>query len=86
MLQEYLYYVKEPAEQFGFRIIVDKTKNIANTGLPLDIKCGLQTVEQVTEFKYLGSFVQNKQCTLNRMLQFRKQAAEPTVREEITEV
>jgi hypothetical protein len=56
-LQHYLSQIRDAAEPFGLKISVNKTKSMANTGSPLNLRFNNQTKEQVVEFKYLGSTI-----------------------------
>ena len=51
--------VEDAAEQSGLKINTNKTKSMATSGSFLDIKCGADRIEQVVEFRYLGSTVEN---------------------------
>jgi hypothetical protein len=58
-LQTFINSVKDAAEQFGLKINTNKTKSMATSGSPLDIKCGDDRIEQVVDFRHLGSTVEN---------------------------
>jgi hypothetical protein len=47
------------ADQLGLKINTEKTKSIATTDSPQNLKCGDSTVEKVLESKYLGNTVES---------------------------
>jgi ribosomal protein S13 len=56
-LQELLNKVSVKAEKVGLNINIDKTKSMATSGSPVELLHKNRRVEQVHEFKYLGSWV-----------------------------
>ena len=58
-LQDLLNTIRENARRLGLKINTEKTKSMATTNSPLDMKCGDSTIEQVVEFRYLGNSVEN---------------------------
>ncbi|XP_065570336.1 uncharacterized protein LOC136033517 [Artemia franciscana] len=58
-LQDLLNTIPENASRLGLKINTVKTKSIATTDSPLDMKCGDSAIEQVVEFRYLGNTVEN---------------------------
>ena len=56
-LQELLNKVSVKAEKVGLNINIDKTKSMATSGSPFELQHKNRRVEQVHEFKYLGSWV-----------------------------
>ena len=57
-LQDLLEVIREKASLLGLKINSDKTKSMATSDSPLGLKCGDNTVEQVVDFRYLGSTVE----------------------------
>ncbi|XP_065571546.1 uncharacterized protein LOC136034340 [Artemia franciscana] len=47
------------AREVGLSINVDKSKSLSTSGSPLTLQCSDKSVEQVQEFKYLGSWIEN---------------------------
>ncbi|XP_065580172.1 uncharacterized protein LOC136040034 [Artemia franciscana] len=58
-LQDLLNTIRENASRLGLKINTEKTKSMATTDYPLDMKCGDSTIEKVVEFRYLGNTVEN---------------------------
>ena len=58
-LQELLNRVSKKASQLGLRTNSSKINSMATIVSPLHISCGNEEIEQVMEFKYLGSIVKN---------------------------
>ncbi|XP_065557858.1 uncharacterized protein LOC136025795 [Artemia franciscana] len=56
-LQEFLNKLAEKAEYFGLHINAPKTKAMSISSSPMGIQLGGEDIEQVTDFKYLGSTV-----------------------------
>ena len=56
-LQQLLDTITENAENVRLKIIMDKSKSIAITSLPLALHCKNKDLEQVQVFKYLGSWI-----------------------------
>ena len=57
-LQLLLDAIDEKAEKMGLAVNVSKTKSMATSDSPLILKCKNKTIEQVKEFKYLGSWIE----------------------------
>jgi hypothetical protein len=57
-LQDLLDVIREKASLIGLKVNSGKTKSMATSDSPLDIRCGDTAVEQVVEFKYLGNTVE----------------------------
>ena len=51
--------ISEKALEVGLSINVDKSKSMSTSGSPLTLQCSDNSVEQVQEFKYLGSWIEN---------------------------
>ena len=51
--------ISEKALEVGLSINVDKSKSMSTSGSPLTLQCSDKSVEQVQEFKYLGSWIEN---------------------------
>jgi hypothetical protein len=58
-LQHDLNQVRDAADPFGLKINTNKTKSMVNTGSLFDLRCNNQTIEEIVEFKYLGSTIHN---------------------------
>ena len=56
-LQQLLDTITENAENVGLKINIDKSKSMAITTSPLVLHCKNKDLEQVQEFKYLGSWI-----------------------------
>ena len=56
-LQQLLDTIIENAENVGLKINIDKLKSMAITTSPLVLHCKNKDLEQVQEFKYLGSWI-----------------------------
>ena len=57
-LQLLLDIVTDKAEKVGLIVNVGKSKSMARSNSPLILKCNGKTIEQVQEFKYLGSWIE----------------------------
>uniref|UniRef100_A0A915L601 Reverse transcriptase n=1 Tax=Romanomermis culicivorax TaxID=13658 RepID=A0A915L601_ROMCU len=55
-----LHYITRNAQLYGLRINADKTKVLSTGGSLASIHLDSVQIEQVQEFKYLGSLVQEK--------------------------
>ncbi|RXM98263.1 RNA-directed DNA polymerase from mobile element jockey [Acipenser ruthenus] len=55
-----LYSIARVAELYGLKINADKTKVLTTDGSPANVHLDGTQIEQVQEFKYLGSVVQEK--------------------------
>ena len=62
-LQALLLSIEQRAEGFGLNINPSKTKSMATSSSPMNIKCGNNDVELVVHFKYLGSTIKNTEST-----------------------
>ena len=51
--------ISEKAREVGLSMNVDKSKSMSTSGSPLTLQCSDKSVEQVQEFKYLGSWIEN---------------------------
>ncbi|XP_065559579.1 uncharacterized protein LOC136026808 [Artemia franciscana] len=51
--------ISEKVREVGLLINVDKSKGWSTSGSPQALQCSDKTVEQVQEFKYLGSWMEN---------------------------
>ena len=67
-LQALLSSVQQKAKGFGLNINASKTKGMANSCSPMNIKCGDNDVEQVVHFKYLGSTIENTGSTAKEVI------------------
>ena len=56
-LQQLLDTITENADNVGLKINIDKSKSMAITTSPLVLHCKHKDLEQVQEFKYLGSWI-----------------------------
>jgi len=57
-LQLLLDTIADKAEKVGLIVNVGKSKSMARSNSPLILKCNGKTIEQVQEFKYLGSWIE----------------------------
>ena len=57
-LKPLLDAIDEKAEKMGLGLNVSKTKSMATSDSPLILQCKDKTIEQVTEIKYLGSWIE----------------------------
>ena len=57
-LQLLLDAIDEKAEKVGLAVNVSKTKSMATSDSPLILKCKGKAIDQVKEFKYLGSWIE----------------------------
>jgi hypothetical protein len=55
-----LYHIASIAQSYGLRINIDKTKVMTTDGSQANVHLDEVQIEQVQEFKYLGSLVQEK--------------------------
>uniref|UniRef100_A0A914XBV3 Reverse transcriptase domain-containing protein n=1 Tax=Plectus sambesii TaxID=2011161 RepID=A0A914XBV3_9BILA len=55
-----LYNIAQIAQSYGLKINAEKTKALTTDGLPAHVHLNGVQIEQVREFKYLGSLVQEK--------------------------
>ncbi|XP_065557815.1 uncharacterized protein LOC136025756 [Artemia franciscana] len=67
-LQALLMSVQQKAEGFGLNTNTSKTKGMATSNSPLNIKCNDKDVEQVVHFKYLGSTIKNTGSTATEVI------------------
>ena len=66
--QALLLSVQQKAEGFGLNINANKTKGMATSGSPMNIKYSDNDVEQVIHFQHLGSIIENTGSTAKEVI------------------
>ncbi|XP_065565740.1 uncharacterized protein LOC136030600 [Artemia franciscana] len=67
-LQELLSNIQQKVDGFRLKVNVSKIKGVATSDSPMKIKCSDNDEEQVVNFKYLGSTIENTGSTAKEVI------------------